>query len=168
MDTYVFDDRALGVDPREIVSEEIYQNGVTRTYRVTEQLVVICNFYENIKSVAYETKWKLNFNGWVSFHYRIEGISREVFADGIESTMGGRTFIATASNIKDFSYREVMGDTWMTVTIMCKPDLLKKYQMSLDVGQPIKDNHLACNDSAKEISCVTGQLSEEMYFCVLA
>lgn len=168
MDTYVFENTIATSSPRKVLSEEQFEHGCSRTYRVSEQLIVICNFFESISEAARDTMWKLDFSGWVSFHFRLEGVSREVLADGIESTMGGRTYIVTASNIKDFSYRQVMGDTWRTVTIMCHPDCLAEYQETWGGDQLLGDGELNAEGHAKDITCVTGQFSDEMLSCVMS
>lgn len=69
-------------------------------------------------------RWDLDLRGWLFLHFRLEGLSRETLPDGTVRTVGGNSFLLSASQNGPYGSRQVIGDSWRTVGIACRPSFI--------------------------------------------
>ena len=93
---------------------------------VSDDLLFARTDMTSVPDEAYEQQWKLDFRGWMFLHIRLEGLAREVSPDGRVSTLGGHSFLLSASTSKQPATREVLGSNWRTVGIACKPSFFRR------------------------------------------
>ena len=110
-------------------SKELLQflpEGQQKIVNLAEDLMLARSDYHDIPEQAQSQKWNLDFQGWLFLHFRLEGVSREIRPDGRVTTLGGQSFLLSASQGGPGSTREVLGDSWRTVGIACKPSFIQR------------------------------------------
>ena len=110
-------------------SEELLKflpEGQQKIVNLAEDLMLARSEFHDIPEEAHSQKWSLDFKGWLFLHFRLEGVSREIRPDGQVTTLGGQSFLLSASQGGPGSTREVLGDSWRTVGIACKPSFIQR------------------------------------------
>jgi len=65
-------------------------------------------------------RWEIDNRGWLYLHCRFEGLSEDETPDGVRHSLSSGTFLLSASPQRPL-VREVLTDTWRTVTIAFRP-----------------------------------------------
>ena len=81
------------------------------------------NITEEFKS---SSRWSYDNRGWMYFHFRLEGESEEVTPDGIRRHLDGECFLLSASMRPRPFARDLLGNSWRTVGIGCRPSFLTR------------------------------------------
>ena len=110
-------------------SEELLKflpEGQQKIVNLAEDLMLARSEFHDIPEEAQSQKWSLDFQGWLFLHFRLEGVSREIRPDGQVTTLGGQSFLLSAAQGGPGNTREVLGDSWRTVGIACKPSFIQR------------------------------------------
>lgn len=66
------------------------------------------------------TRYELDVRGWLYVHFRLDGVSDEEIPGGGRRRIERECFILSASSRPGFWVRELMGDAWRAVAVVCR------------------------------------------------
>lgn len=67
------------------------------------------------------TRYELDVRGWLYLHFRLEGLSEEEIPGAGRRRIERECFILSATSRPGVWVRELMGDVWRSVGIVCRP-----------------------------------------------
>jgi len=105
---------------------EFLPRGSQEIVNLADDLMLARSDFQDIPDQAHDQQWELDYRGWLFLHFRLDGLSREAAPDGRITTVGGQSFLLSASMTKSAGTREVLGSCWRTVGIACKPSFLTR------------------------------------------
>ncbi|MEO1034284.1 MAG: AraC family transcriptional regulator [Pseudomonadota bacterium] len=98
--------------------------GTHKINSLSDDLLLARSDMHDIPENVAQQRWDLDMRGWLFLHFRLEGLSRETLPDGTERTVGGNSFLLSASQSGPYGTRQVIGDSWRTVGIACRPSFI--------------------------------------------
>ncbi len=125
------------VRPGEEEPSEFLPQGTSKVVNLSEDLMLARLDMHGIPEDAQKQRWALDFRGWLFLHFRLEGVSRETRPDGESTMMGGQSFLLSGSQGGPSGTREVLGDSWRSVAIACRPSFVSdELRVSSDTLPP--------------------------------
>ena len=112
------------VEPDSPVDGVPLPQGTHKINSLSDDLVLARSDMRDIPDNVANQRWDLDFRGWLFLHFRLEGLSRETLPDGSVQTVGGNSFLLSASQTGPYGSRQVIGDSWRTVGIACRPSFI--------------------------------------------
>jgi len=116
----------MQVKPDSPEALEHLSGGLQEIISLTDDLMLTRTDLQVLPHAALEQQWELDYGGWLFLHFRLDGLSREESPDGQVTTLGGHSFLLSTSLPAKVSTRELMGNSWRTVGIACKPSFLTR------------------------------------------
>ena len=107
-------------------AREFLPQGSQKIVNLADDLMLARSDFHDVPESAHRQQWALDYQGWLFLHFRLEGLSREIRPDGRVTTLGGQSFLLSASQGGPVGTREVLGDSWRTVGIACKPSFVSR------------------------------------------
>ncbi len=114
------------VEPDSAEAAEFLPKGSQKVTSLSEDLMLARSDMRDVPESAHQQQWDLDFRGWLFLHFRLEGLSRETLPDGTTRTVGGQSFLLSASRGHPYGSRKVLGDSWRTVGIACRPSFVAR------------------------------------------
>ena len=105
-------------------SAEFLPQGSQKIQNLAEDLMLARSDWHGIPENAHSQRWALDFRGWLFLHFRLEGLSRETRPNGETTTLGGQSFLLSASQGGPSGTREILGNSWRSVGIACRPSFV--------------------------------------------
>ncbi len=124
------------VPQEQIVSGELAHDGTQEILSLTEDLMLTRMDVRHIPETAHENCYSLQYDGWLFLHFRLDGLSREASPSGDTAMLGRNSFILSASRHGQATTREVLGDSWRTVGIVCQPSFVARELQLRDEVMP--------------------------------
>src|SRR5262249_53908832 len=94
---------------------------------LSEELLLIRTDWRNLCSeYLQQNRFDYDNRGWLYLHCRLDGISEECTPDGQRHSFDGECFLLSASAQPRPFARDVLGDTWRTVGIACRPGFVMR------------------------------------------
>ena len=142
-------------------ARDLLPSGSQEIVHLTPDLLLARTDLHEIPDTTHEQQWALDYRGWLFLHFRLDGLSREIAPDGRVTTLGGQSFLLSASTGPASTTRQVLGNSWKTVGIACKPAFLsRELGMSAD-DLPLEVRRFQAGDP--DISFwYAGELTHEM------
>lgn len=117
--SYVEKDTADAAPQRSFGTQEILNLG--------EDLLLIRTDWRCIsEDFRSANRWSFDNRGWLYLHFRLEGDSEEETPDGVRRHVDGECFLLSASMRPRPFARDLLGDSWRTVGIGCRPSFLMR------------------------------------------
>ena len=113
------------IDATELESLDHRPHGSQKLVGLARDLLLARTDMHDIPQTA-DRRWHLDFRGWLFLHFRLEGLSREVGPHGEQANLGGQSFLLSATQNGPAGTREILGESWRTVGIACKPSFLSR------------------------------------------
>lgn len=110
----------------QLASGELQHQGIHEILNLTDDLMLTRMDVHRVPEEAHFQRFALQFDGWLFLHFRLDGLSREGAPNGDTATLGRHSFILSASRHGQPSTREVLGDSWRTVGIVCQPSFVAR------------------------------------------
>lgn len=107
-------------------AREFLPKGSMEIVNLADDLMLARSDFHDIPENAQEQQWDLDYRGWLFLHFRLEGVTRETRPDGQVTTLGGQSFLLSASRGGPTGTREMLGNTWRTVGIACRPSFVAR------------------------------------------
>lgn len=107
-------------------ARDLLPRGSQEIVNLSDDLMLARTDLHGIPAEAHGQQWELDFRGWLFLHFRLDGLSREAAPDGRTATLGGQSFLLSASMTAIAGTREILGNNWRTVGIACKPSFLAR------------------------------------------
>jgi len=110
----------------QLPGQALQHKGIHEILNLTDDLMLTRMDVHHIPEEAHLQRFALQFDGWLFLHFRLDGLSREASPKGDTATLGRHSFILSASRHGQPSTREVLGDSWRTVGIVCQPSFVTR------------------------------------------
>lgn len=149
------------VEPGDTVPEGSLPQGTHKITSLSDDLMLARSDMHTIPDSVHEQRWDLDFRGWLFLHFRLEGLSRETLPDGTTRTVGGNSFLLSASRGGPYGTRQVIGDSWRTVGIACRPSFVAQELKISNDSLPRELQKFQEGDQETEFWFV-GELTSEM------
>lgn len=127
---------AAQVESDALASGELVHDGTSEILSLTDDLMLTRMDVRRIPESAHQQRYALQYDGWLFLHFRLDGLSREAAPGGDTATLGRNSFILSASRHGQPSTREVLGDSWRTVGIVCQPSFVARELQLRDEEMP--------------------------------
>ena len=112
------------VEPESSHGDVPLPQGTHKINSLSDDLLLARSDIHDIPENVANQRWDLDLRGWLFLHFRLEGLSRETLPDGTQCTVGGNSFLLSASQNGPYGSRQVIGDSWRTVGIACRPSFI--------------------------------------------
>lgn len=87
--------KTVDADSQELL--RFLPKGSQKIVNLAEDMMLARSEFHDIPEEAQGQQWHLDFHGWLFLHFRLEGVSREIRPDGRVTTLGGHSFLLSAS-----------------------------------------------------------------------
>ena len=124
-------------------------------------LLTRCNFHSVPAAARQSERWEFDHRGWLMMHFRLDGISNDETADGRNWSLGAETFFLSTSTQRLSMARELLGDTWRTVGIACRPSFILRH-LEFPAGSLPEELRAFRSGDAEVDFWFAGHLSEQM------
>lgn len=136
--------------------------GPQEILNLSEDLLLIRTDWRGIPSdYLHQHRWEYDNRGWLYLHFRLDGCSEEITPDGISRSFDGECFLLSASTQPRPLGREVLGDSWRTVGIACRPQFVKRDLPVAADGLPAELRRFQAGDADIDFF-FAGQLTFDM------
>lgn len=112
------------VNPNSDIGDLPIPQGTHKINNLADDLLLSRSDMHDIPDNVANQRWDLDLRGWLFLHFRLEGLSRETLPDGTTRTVGGNSFLLSASQNGPYGSRQVIGDSWRTVGVACRPSFI--------------------------------------------
>lgn len=92
---------------------------------LSDDLLLVRSDLRGFNPVRYE----LDVRGWLYLHFRLEGLTEEEIPGAGRRRFERECFILSASSRPGVWVRELMGDVWRSVAIVCRPPALAHHDL---------------------------------------
>jgi hypothetical protein len=72
------------------------------------------------------TRYELDVRGWLYLHFRLDGLTDEEIPGAGRRRVERECFILSASSRPGILAREMVGDAWRSVAIVCRPTFAER------------------------------------------
>lgn len=93
--------------------------GTSEMLNFADELFLACTDWRSVPSDR-RPRWEFDLGGWLYLHFRLDGSSAEESPSGVRTGLDGQCFVLSASSHPRPFVRELLGDAWRTVGIMCR------------------------------------------------
>jgi len=124
-------------------------------------LLTRCDFHSVPEIASQRERWEFDHRGWLMMHFRLDGLSDDETPDGRRWPMGAETFFLSTSSRPLSMAREVLGDTWRTVGIACRPSFVTRHLEIPRDSLPAELRSFRSGDADVDF-WFAGRLSEDM------
>ena len=139
-----------------------FRYGVWHSLSLSDDLLLArCDYHSLPAHVIERQRCELDSRGWLYMHFRLDGISHEQGIDGKRCTLGADTFLLSASSHPTSLVRQLLGDSWRTVVVACRPDFLAR-TLTMPAAQLPNELRRFQSGDAEVDFWHAGQLSIEM------
>lgn len=148
-----------GTDVRPVCREiaETYDYGLQRIDALSEDLVLVRTDFDRFSP----TRINLEVRGCLYLHFRLEGLSDEVIPGAGRRRLDRESFILSATSRPGLWVRDVLGNAWRTVGIVCRPPALAQQELRW-LGENLPE-HLRRFGTGEEVEfAFIGELTAEM------
>ena len=135
--------------------------GTHKINSLSDDLLLARSDMHDLPENVANQRWDLDLRGWLFLHFRLEGLSRETLPDGTERVLGGNSFLLTASQSGSTGSRQVIGDSWRTVGIACRPSFIADELKISSDSLPTELRQFQDGDETSEF-WFAGELTAEM------
>ncbi len=135
--------------------------GLQEILSLTDDLMLTRTDLQVLPQQALEQQWEIDYGGWLFLHFRLDGLSREESPDGRVTTLGSHSFLLSTSMPAKASTRELMGTSWKTVGIACKPSFLSREIHAAGEELPEQLQRFRAGD-AESALWFAGEMTNEM------
>ena len=149
------------VDPEELEPDAPLPHGTHKINNLSDDLLLARSDMHDIPTDVHEQQYELDFRGWLFLHFRLEGLSRETLPDGTVRTVGGNSFLLSASSSGPYGSRQVIGDSWRTVGIACRPSFIAEELKISNDSLPTELQKFQAGDHESEF-WFAGELTGDM------
>lgn len=136
-------------------------DGLQEIVSLTDDLMLTRTDLQVLPQGALEQQWEFDYCGWLFLHFRLDGLSREESPDGRVTTLGGHSFLLSTSMPSRLSTRELMGSSWRTVGIACKPSFLSREIQAAGEELPEQLQRFRAGDNESSL-WFAGEMTHEM------
>ena len=95
--------------------------GTQELHNLSDELLLIRTDFRALPSEIRQQHYDYDNRGWLYLHCRLDGLSEERAPDGQTRCFDGECFMLSASTRPTPLARDVLGDSWRTVGIACRP-----------------------------------------------
>jgi AraC-like DNA-binding protein len=106
------------------------------------------------------TRYELDVRGWLYLHFRLDGLTDEEIPGGGRRRVERECFILSASSRPGVWAREMVGDTWRSVAVVCRPTFAQQDLCWLGDSLPEELRRFRSGDDVE--FAFVGDLSGEM------
>lgn len=124
-------------------------------------LLTRCDFHSIPAAARQSERWEFDHRGWLMMHFRLDGFSTDETPDGRRWSLGAETFLLSTSTQRLSIARELLGDTWRTVGIACRPSFIMRHLEFPASSLPAELRAFRSGDSEVDF-WFAGHLSEQM------
>lgn len=142
-------------------AREHLADGLQEIVSLTDDLMLTRTDLQVLPHGALEQQWELDYGGWLFLHFRLDGLSREESPDGQVTTLGSHSFLLSTSLPTKVSTRELMGNSWRTVGIACKPSFLAREIQAASEELPEQLQRFRAGDEDSSL-WFAGEMTREM------
>ena len=129
--------------------------GSQEYHTLSDDLLLVRSDLRGMSSVRYA----YDLRGWLYLHFRLEGLSEEEMPGG-RRRLDRECFVLSASSQPSSVVREVVGDTWRTVGIACRPAFAQRDLRCLGDNLPEELRRFRSGDEVD--FAFVGELTAEM------
>lgn len=142
-------------------------HGTQEILSLSDDLLLTRSDFHSLPAYSSSERWEFDYRGWLCMHFRADGLSEEETPDGRRWTLGADTFLLSTSTRRQSLSRELLGDTWRTVAIACRPAFVMQH---LEVPGNDLPAELRCfrSGDANVDFWFAGKLSEDMKAAIAA
>ncbi|MGH8251258.1 MAG: helix-turn-helix domain-containing protein [Steroidobacteraceae bacterium] len=106
---------------------ELAHRGTQELLNLSDDLLLArSNFHAVPADAVRGERWEFDNRGWLFLHFRLDGLSEDETPDGRRRMLGRQSFFLSASTQRPSFARELLGDSWRTVAIACRPSFFMR------------------------------------------
>lgn len=136
--------------------------GTQEILNLSEDLLLVRTDWRDLSSdFLSRNRWEYDHRGWLYLHCRLDGVSEECTPDGQQHSFDGECFLLSASSFPRPFARDVLGDSWRTVGIACRPSFVMRDIPIAGSGLPEELRRFQAGDADVDFF-FTGRFTSEM------
>jgi AraC-like DNA-binding protein len=141
--------------------------GLSELLSLSDDLLLVrSDFTSDASGTSGANRWQLDTRGWLYLHFRLDGLTCDVTADGRRTIGGGSFFLATSTQPHSI-VREVLSDVWRVVTIAFRPSFADRDLRAPEAALPTELRRFQSGDADTDFFYAS-QLTSDMSAAVRA
>lgn len=144
------------VEPTPERREKLRRLGSQEVLPLSDDLILVRTDIRGFPRKRHE----YDLRGWLYLHFRLDGASYEEVPDCLPRRLDRECFLLAASSKPRSLVRELLGDTWRTIGIFCRPMFAQQDLSWLAEGLPDELRRFRSGDEVD--FSVVGELTRDM------